>query len=197
MLESNCRRGEVRGVRVWAMVAIQSGDSFFGHDDVVCNVEQDVTNEFVDDPHELVWIGDRAVASQFERKICILAPDILDRMAGKYGHALLERTATLRRRVKRYVDLVRELTDEPVIEYLTNQLETRATPEQEALADRLLAGRDTETHAAILAVLLFGQTVDGEEPLSALEGGIHLNSYYNSPDRWLVYLVREGLMTVG
>jgi hypothetical protein len=107
-------------------------------------------------------------AIAWERRVAEVAPQRARALAQKYAQQVAVQTAAARKAALEYTRRIRELSDEPVMEYLSYQLSTRATPAQRQQADRFRpwgASWDDVQEAcecAAYAIALFGTEVDAE-----------------------------------
>jgi hypothetical protein len=106
-------------------------------------------------------------AIAWELRVANIAPECVRNLAQKYAQQVALQTAPARKAAMEYTRRVREITDEPVMEYLEYQLRCRATPAQQQQADRFNPGgvwgdvQDASKCAAI-AIALFGTEIDPE-----------------------------------
>ena len=112
-------------------------------------------------------IESQSQAIDWEQRVAQVAPQRVRALAQKYAQQLALETASAQQAAAEYTRRVREITDEPIMEYLTYQLSRRLNPDQVQQAKRFSAGgvgADVQeaSQAAAIAVMLFGTEVDPE-----------------------------------
>ena len=117
-------------------------------------------------------------AVNWERRVAGIAPARVKGVTAEKGEDILSRTEDARRAASRYVAMVRQVSDERVLEYLTYQLQQRTSVEQAKEADRVAGlarlpptygyGVNDAIEAAALAIVLFG--IEVEAPRNAFAG---------------------------
>ncbi len=111
-----------------------------------------------------------SAARSWELRVGSIAPPRVSNLAQKHAQEIADQTEAPRRAAVQYVDRIRQISDEPVMQYLANQLRSRATPDQEHEASRLgelarvppLNDVNDAIECAAIAIALFGPVVDGE-----------------------------------
>jgi hypothetical protein len=115
-------------------------------------------------------IENESDAKNWETQVADLAPTRVYDLAQKHGQIIADQTKAQRRAAKEYLQCIREITDEPVMEYLAYQLRSRATPNEQREADRMaqlacmppLDDVNEAIACAALAIAMFGSTIDQE-----------------------------------
>jgi hypothetical protein len=112
-------------------------------------------------------ISSSSDANAWEQRVAQIAPERVRQLARKHAQQLALETAPARNAAMEYVRRIREISDEPVMEYLEYQLRSRSTLAQQQLADRFSAGGvpydvQDASKCAAFAVALFGAEIDAE-----------------------------------
>jgi hypothetical protein len=110
-------------------------------------------------------------ASSWEMRVADIAPQRARNLAKKNALDIADKTACQRNAAQQYVERIRQISDEPVMEYLAYQLRSRATPEQEHEINRLaglarIPSSDDVNDAiecGAIAIVLFGSAIDADQ----------------------------------
>lgn len=106
-------------------------------------------------------------AIDWERRVAKVAPERVRTLARKHAQEVALQTASARKSAIEYTRRIREISDEPVMEYLAYHLSCRITPAQQRQAEQFNAGGvwgevQDATKVAAIAVAIFGAEIDPE-----------------------------------
>jgi hypothetical protein len=110
-------------------------------------------------------IESRSDAIAWEQQVAHVAPERVRSLAQRHAEQMALQTASERQAASEYARRIRQISEEPVMEYLAYQLGCRATPSQQQLARGFDAGfvsGDVQyaCECAAIGVALFGAEVD-------------------------------------
>ena len=125
----------------------------------------EVLTELTDDGSSRTEIKTVDAAKRWEQRVGEVAPERARSLAELHAATIGQATAVAQRAAQEYVKLVREFSDETILEYLAVQLSSKRAPEK-GLADAfpgLMTSQDDLRDAeecATLAIATFGTIVD-------------------------------------
>jgi len=166
-INSQGKRGEAVSCRIWVSPLRGHRVHFKPSPDVdellleICDCMPDRAYTLIESASD---------AANWEVRVGNVAPARAKNLAQKHALDIADQTDCQRKAALKYVERIRQVSDEPVMEYLANQLRSRATPDEEREANRLgelarippLDDVNDAIECAAIAIALFGSAIDAE-----------------------------------